>query len=197
MRGLKRRPKLGSRTMRDLLKPAIEYADNGFPVFPHLAKVIRSSHKALAADPAWAEIFLPDGKAAEIGDLLVQKDLAATLRAIADGGRESFYAADCAKSIVRKSDRCGGFFSLRDFAEHQSRWEEPLCATYRGYEVAVPPPNSFGLLLLMQLKILAKHELTKYGHNTAEYLSVQVKAKEDAWRCGPTMARRPVAASTR
>jgi gamma-glutamyltranspeptidase/glutathione hydrolase len=73
---------------------------------------------------------------------------------------------------------------LRDFAEHQSRWEEPLCATYRGYEVAVPPPNSFGLLLLMQLKILAKHELTKYGHNTAEYLSVQVKAKEDAWAAG-------------
>lgn len=176
--------KLGSRTMHDLLKPAIEYADNGFPVFPHLAKVIRSSHKTLAADPAWAEIFLPDGKAAEIGDLLVQKDLAATLRAIADGGRESFYAADCAKSIVRKSDRCGGFFSLRDFAEHQSRWEKPLCATYRGYEVAVPPPNSFGLLLLMQLKILAKHELTKYGHNTAEYLSVQVKAKEDAWAAG-------------
>ena len=176
--------KLGTRTMRDLLKPAIEYADNGFPVFPHLAKVIRSSHKALAADPAWAEVFLPDGKAPEIGELLVQKDLAATLTDIANGGRESFYAGDSAKSIVRKSDGCGGFFSLRDFSEHQSRWEDPISATYRGYEISVPPPNSYGLLLLLQLKILANSDLTKYGHNTADYVSLQVRAKEEAWRAG-------------
>ena len=176
--------KLGTRTMRDLLKPAIEYADNGFPVFPHLAKVIRSSHKALAADPAWAEVFLPDGKAPEIGELLVQKDLAATLTDIANGGRESFYAGDSAKSIVRKSDGCGGFFSLRDFSEHQSRWEDPISATYRGYEISVPPPNSYGLLLLLQLKILANYDLTKYGHNTADYVSLQVRAKEEAWRAG-------------
>ena len=78
--------KLGSRAVADLLKPAIEYADNGFPVFPHLAKVIRSSSNALSADPAWAAIFLPDGKAPDVGDLLVQKDLAATLRSIASGG---------------------------------------------------------------------------------------------------------------
>jgi hypothetical protein len=92
------------------LKPAIEYAENGFPVFPHLAKVIRSSHRALGADSAWAAIFLPDGKAPEVGDLLVQKDLAATLRDIANGGRESFYTGDIAKSVVGKSDGCGGMF---------------------------------------------------------------------------------------
>ena len=176
--------KLGSRSMHDLLKPAIEYAENGFPVFPHLAKMIRSSHKAFGGDPAWAEIFLPGGKAPEIGDLLVQKDLAATLADIANGGRESFYAGDSAKSIVRKSDGCRGFFSLRDFAEHQSRWEEPLCATYRGYEVLVPPPNSYGLLLLLQLKILANYDLIKYRHNTPEYLSLQVRAKEEAVTAG-------------
>ena len=101
--------------MGDLLKPAIEYADNGFPVFPHLAKVIRSSCKPLSADPAWAAIFLPDGKAPDVGDLLVQKDLAATLRDIASGGREAFYAGDIARSIVRKSDGCGGCFSSAGF----------------------------------------------------------------------------------
>jgi gamma-glutamyltranspeptidase / glutathione hydrolase len=176
--------KLGSRTMRDLLKPAIDYADNGFPVFPHLAKVIRSSHTALAADPAWAAIFLPDGKVLEIGELLVQKDLAATLTNIANGGRESFYVGDSAKSIVRKSNSCGGFFTLQDFAEHQSIWEEPLAASYRGYEVTVPPPNSFGLLLLLQLKILAEHDMKRFGHNTPAYVALQVRAKEQAWTAG-------------
>jgi gamma-glutamyltranspeptidase len=176
--------KLGSRPLRDLLDPAIAYADNGFPVFPHLAKVIRSSQKALASDSAWAEVFLPDGKAPEIGDLLVQKDLAATLKDVANGGRESFYAGDIAKSIVGKSDSCGGFLSLRDFAEHRSRWEEPIGTTYRGYEVCVPPPNSYGLLLLLQLKVLANQDLANYGHNTPGYLSLQLKAKEDAWAAG-------------
>jgi gamma-glutamyltranspeptidase / glutathione hydrolase len=183
--------KLGSRPISDLLKPAIEYADNGFPVFPHLAKVIHASHRALGADPAWAAIFLPDRKAPDVGDLLVQKDLGATLREIASGGREAFYAGDIASSVVKKSDDCGGCFSRQDFAEHQSRWEEPLCATYRGYEVLVPPPNSYGLLLLLQLKILAYHDLAALGHNTPECAALQVRAKEEAWRAGQTWLADP------
>ena len=176
--------KLGSRAMRDLLKPAIEYAVNGFPVFPHLAKVIRSSQRALGADSAWARIFLPDGKAPDIGDLLVQKDLAATLRDIANAGRDAFYSGDIAESIVGKSAGGGGCFSRQDFADHHSKWQEPLTATYRGCRVFVPPPNSYGLLLLMQLKILADHDLRTFGHNTPECVALQVRAKEEAWGAG-------------
>jgi gamma-glutamyltranspeptidase len=183
--------KLGSRAMGDLLKPAIEYADNGFPVFPHLAKVIRSSRNALSADPAWTAIFLPNGKAPELGDLLVQKDLAATLRDIASGGRESFYAGHSSKSIIRKSDVWGGSFSRQDFAEHHSKWEEPLSASYRGYQVLVPPPNSYGLLLLLQLKNLANHDLTTLGHNTPECVALQVRVKEEAWRAGQSWLADP------
>jgi gamma-glutamyltranspeptidase/glutathione hydrolase len=183
--------KLGSRAMGDLLKPAIEYADDGFPVFPHLAKVIRSSSNALSADPAWKAIFLPNGKAPDVGELLVQKDLGATLRSIASGGRESFYADDIARSIVGKSDDCGGFFSRQDFAEQQSKWQEPLSATYRGYQVLVPPPNSYGLLLLLQLKNLANHDLTTLGHNTPECVALQVRVKEEAWRAGQSWLADP------
>lgn len=92
---------------------------------------------------------------------------------------------------MQKSERCGGFFSLGDFAEHRSRWEEPLCATYRGYEVCVPPANSYGLLLLLQLKILAENDLAKYGHNSPEYVALQVKAKEEAWRTGQSWIADP------
>jgi gamma-glutamyltranspeptidase/glutathione hydrolase len=176
--------RLGSRGIRDLLKPAIEYAQEGFPIFPHLASIIRASYKTLGADQVWAAVFLPQGKAPKVGDLLVQKDLAATLTDIANGGREVFYAGEIAKAIVRSSGRHGGFFSLSDFTEHRSRWQEPLCAAYRGHEIYVPPPNSYGLYLLLQLKMLADYDLTNYGHNTPEYVAIQLKAKEEAWRTG-------------
>lgn len=176
--------KLGSRSIAELLEPAIHYADSGFPVFPHLASVIRASAKTLAADPAWSRIFLQHSKAPRLGDLFVQKDLANSLRMIAHSGREAFYAGDIARLIVRSSERQGGCFELEDFAAHRSRWEEPLSTGYREYEVCVPPPNSFGLLLLLQLKQLAAYDLTKYGHNTPEYVSLLVEAKEEAWRAG-------------
>ena len=176
--------KLGSRTIAELLEPAIHYADSGFPVFPHLANVIRASEKTLGADPAWCRIFLQHGKIPDLGDLFVQKDLAATLRIIAKGGREAFYTGNIAKFILRASESHSGCFSLDDFAAHRSRWEQALSTSYREYEVCVPPPNSFGLLLLLQLKYLAKYDLTKYGHNSPGYVSLLVKAKEEAWRAG-------------
>src|SRR6266550_3746802 len=176
--------RLGSRNIGDLLKPAIAYAMAGFPVFPHLASVIRASYKTLGNDPAWAEIFLPQGKIPEVGDLFVQPDLAATLAEIVKFGREVFYSGDIAKSIVRSSEGHGGCFSLKDFTEHRSRWEEPLSAQYAGYEVCVPPPNSYGLCLLLQLKMLTDFDLANYGHNTPEYVALQVGAKEEAWRSG-------------
>src|SRR5262245_45862834 len=176
--------RLGSRSIGDLLKPAITYAREGFPVFPHLASVIKGSRGTLGTDPAWAEIFLPQGKIPEVGDLLIQQDLAATLAEVAKGGREGFYSGDIAKSIVRSSERHDGYFCLSDLAEHRSRWEEALSAQYGGYEVCVPPPNSYGLCLLLQLKLLADYDLASYGHNTPGYVALQVGAKEEAWRSG-------------
>jgi gamma-glutamyltranspeptidase / glutathione hydrolase len=176
--------RLGTRNLRDLLEPAIYYAERGFPVFPHFASVIRASYKTLGADPAWSGIFLQGGKVPELGDLLVQKDLASTLAAIASGGREAFYRDEIARAIVAASERYGGCFSLEDFSELKSRWEAPLSMPYRGYEIWVPPPNSYGLLLLLQLKVLADYDLAKYGHNTPEYVALQLKAKEKAWDAG-------------
>jgi gamma-glutamyltranspeptidase/glutathione hydrolase len=176
--------KLGTRSLGALLEPAIHYAENGFPVFPHLATVIRASQKKLGADPAWSDIFLPQGKAPDLGDLLVQKDLAATLQAIARGGRQVFYRGDIAKAIVRASERRGGCFSLEDFTGHRSRWDEPLSTSYRGYDICVPPPNSFGLLLLLQLKWLADYDLRKYRDNVPERVALQVKIHDASWRAG-------------
>lgn len=176
--------RLGSVSIRELLEPAIAYADNGFPVFPHLANVVKSASRTLAEDPVWSKIFLPGGVPPRIGDVLVQKDLAATLRQIANSGREPFYRGEIANVILGTSKRHGGIFSPADFAEHRSKWEEPLHITYREHDVYVPPPNSYGLLLLLQLKCLSEHDLMSYQPGAAELVGLQVKAKETAWRAG-------------
>jgi len=142
--------------------------------------------------PSWANIFLPEGKPPELGDILVQRDLGKSLRQIAAGGREAFYGGEIASRIIRTSEQNGGYFSAADFDEHCSRWEEPLRGSYRGYEICVPPPNSFGLLLLLQLKFLAGHDLAKYRHNTPECVGLQVKAKDEAWSAGQSWIGDPV-----
>ena len=180
--------RLASRKLGDLLAPAIAYAEKGFPVFPHLRNVIQSNRSTLGGDPSWAKIFFPGGKAPDIGDLLLQKDLARTLAAIARGGRDAFYSGDIAESIVADSNRRGGDFALADFAEHRSRWEEPLTAEYRGHEICVPPPNSYGLLLLLQLKILDRRPA---GAVSAEAIAAQVSAHETAWRDGERWVAEP------
>jgi gamma-glutamyltranspeptidase/glutathione hydrolase len=180
--------RLASQKLGDLLVPAIAYAEEGFPVFPHLRSVIQSNSKTLGDDPAWAKIFVPNGRVPSIGDLLMQKDLARTLAAIARGGRDVFYSGDIAGMIVADAKRRGGDFVLDDFAEHRSRWEEPLAAEYRGHEVCVPPPNSYALLLLLQLKILDRRPA---GAVNAECIAAQIAAHETAWREGERWIAEP------
>jgi gamma-glutamyltranspeptidase / glutathione hydrolase len=180
--------RLASRKLGELLAPAMAYAEDGFPVFPHLRNVIQANAKTLGSDAAWTKIFLPHGSLPELGDLLVQKDLARTLSAIGRGGREAFYSGEIAGLIVGESQRRGGDFSLADFAEHRSRWEEPLWTEYRGHEVFVPPPNSYGLLLLLQLKLLDRRPA---GAVTGEAVAAQVRAHEAAWREGEPWVAEP------
>src|ERR1044071_5043172 len=113
--------RLASRKLGDLLAPAIAYAEKGFPVFPHLRSVIQSNSKTLGGDSAWAKIFLPNGRVPDTGDLLVQKDLARTLAAIARGGRAAFYSDGIAEMIVAGSKRRGGDFTPPGFVEPNGR----------------------------------------------------------------------------
>lgn len=180
--------RLASRKLGDLLAPAIAYAEEGIPVFPHLRNVIQSNRKILASDSAWTKIFLPHGKTPDVGALLAQKDLARTLAAIARGGRDAFYSGGIAEMIVADSKRRGGDFTLADFVEHRSRWEEPLSGEYRSHEICVPPPNSYGLLLLLQTKILDRRPADAAS---AKAIAAQIAAHETAWREGERWIAEP------
>jgi gamma-glutamyltranspeptidase/glutathione hydrolase len=170
--------------LKELWEPAIDYAANGFPVFPHLARVIKSFGERGYKDPAWRKIFFPHGKPLQVNELLVQNDLARTLSEISCNGRDAFYDGRVAESICRTFEEKGGCFSLRDFREHQSVWETPVCGSYRGYDVYVPPPNSYGLLLLLQLALLERQDPATLSQNSGATVELQLKAQIRALESG-------------
>jgi gamma-glutamyltranspeptidase len=176
--------RFATRSLKELWEPAIDYATNGFPVFPHLARVIKSFGAHGHLDSAWAKIFFPYGKPLQINESLVQKDLARTLSEIACDGRDAFYDGRVAESICRTFAEKGGCFCLDDFREHQSIWETPIHCTYRGYEVYVPPPNSYGLLLLLQLMLLERKDPTACSKNSGATVELQFVAQSQALENG-------------
>lgn len=176
--------RFATRSLKELWEPAIDYAANGFPVFPHLARVIKSFGVGGQKDPAWAKIFFPNGTPLQVNELLVQKDLAQTMNEIGGNGRDAFYEGRVAESICRTLERKGGCFSLEDFHNHESVWEAPIRCTYRGYEVYVPPPNSYGLLLLLQLALLEKHNFATSIQDSGETVELQLKAQIHALKNG-------------
>ncbi|MGH7833383.1 MAG: gamma-glutamyltransferase, partial [Candidatus Binatia bacterium] len=116
--------RFASRSLQSLIAPAIGYAQDGFPVFGNLERVIASWVKELGGDEAWRRVYLPEGRVPKTGELLRQPDLARSLEEIAGHGREAFYQGWIAESIVRNSRDRGGFFEHPDLSEHRSRWEE-------------------------------------------------------------------------
>jgi gamma-glutamyltranspeptidase/glutathione hydrolase len=173
--------KFGTMELKDLLKPAIGYAEEGFPVSRRLSKALKTGFGKLARHPSSASIFLPGGRALEPGERLVQKALGKTLRLIADGGRDAFYRGEIAEAIAGFSEANGGLFSREDFARHRSMVYEPLRMTYRGYEIFETAPPSQGAILLEELNIIEGFDLSKMGFYSAEAIHLMVEAKKLAF----------------
>jgi gamma-glutamyltranspeptidase/glutathione hydrolase len=167
----------GTRSLAEVLAPAIEYAEDGFPVSEVVAAAWHTIAPRLRDDPAAARTYLVDGLYAPLpGEVFRQPNLARTLRQIADGGRDAFYRGPIAEAIVATSDALGGLLTLEDFARHQSTWEEPISANYRGYTVFECPPNGQGLAALLALNILADDDLAALGPDSPDALHLQIEA---------------------
>jgi gamma-glutamyltranspeptidase/glutathione hydrolase len=170
----------GTMKLSQVLQPAIEYAERGFPVTDVIATDWQAglSHRD---HPDFARTYLPDGKTPAPGDIFVNKNLANTLKKIAAEGPEVFYRGEIAARIVKFAQQEGGFHTLQDFATQTSNWIDPISTTYRGYTVYELPPNTQGLAALQMLNILEGYDVGKMGHNTAEYLHLLVEAKKQAF----------------
>ncbi|WP_042168926.1 gamma-glutamyltransferase [Paenibacillus gorillae] len=172
----------GRLTFAEVLEPAITYATEGFPMSPDQYENTVHQEQMLRSQPGTAAVYLPNGQIVKPGELFVQKELAASLKLIAEQGRDSFYKGSIAHSIVDGLQRIGGLLTLDDFADHNGEWVTPLRGSYRGYDVYQVPPNSQGFVALMALHILEHFDLKQMGHDSYSYYHTIVEALKLAFR---------------
>ena len=162
--------KYGSKPLADVLAPAIEMAEQGFPITENLARGLSGSRKKLEKYPSTTKIWFRNAKPLEMGDILVNKDLARTLRAVAAKGADPFYRGDVAKNTAAFLKANGGIITEADLASYQPYEDAPVHVNYRGTEVYECPPNSQGFVMLEALNIIEGFDLKAMGHNSAPYL---------------------------
>jgi gamma-glutamyltranspeptidase/glutathione hydrolase len=172
--------RFGSRPWRELLDPAIHLAD-GLVVHERLAESLRTYEARLRRNAATMAALLPDGNAPRVGDRLVQRDLAATLRLIADAGKDGFYRGRTA-ALIDAEMRRGGLITRDDLARYAAVWRDPVQFEYRGHTViAMPPPSSGGATLAEMLNILEGYDLEALGYHSAEHLHLWAEAARRAF----------------
>lgn len=189
--------RFGSRPFSELLQPAIRFARDGFAVSTRLAMDFEQQGGDLNG-PGQA-LYLPGGSPPPVGSLLVNPELAASLEAIARGGKEAYYRGAIGRRLAEFVAEQGGHLRASDFAAHTSTWVEPLRNDYLGHTVVVMPPSTQGPAQLAYMEMAKAFPLKEMGHNTPEYLHTLVELKKlafadrDRWVADPEMAEVPIA----
>ena len=170
--------KFGKLPMKELLAPAIAYARNGFPVTEVIAEGWALNAKSLKDYPNFADVYMPNGRTPQKGEIFRNPQLADTLAKIAEGGRDAFYKGDIAQRVEKYMKANGGYLTAADFAAHRSEWVEPVSTNYRGYDVWELPPNTQGIAALQMLNILEAYDIKSMGFGSADYLHLFIEAKK-------------------
>lgn len=190
--------RFGTTTLKQALQPAIRYAEQGFPVSTRLSLDIAAEAKKVVGDSALARTFLVNGVAPAPGTMLVERELGATLRAIATGGARALYRGPIADKIAAFMEREGGLVTAADLANHTSTWQEPISTTYLGKRVLAFPPNTQGATFLQMLNLAELQDLTVMGRTSADYVHVLVEgaklayADRDRYIADPAFATVPL-----
>ena len=171
----------GTRSLADVLQAAIRHAEEGFPVAELTAEQWKESEARLKGDEGGAINYLINGRTPQAGEIFKNPRMARTLRRIADEGAEVFYRGDIAEKIVRCSERLGGLFTLKDFADHRSDWVDPITVNYRSFDIHEMPPATQGFVTLEMLKILEGFDLKSMGPQSADVLHLMIEAKKVAF----------------
>jgi gamma-glutamyltranspeptidase / glutathione hydrolase len=175
------RQRFGTMSFEQLLAPAIQYAEEGFPVSEIIGGGWGRGEGKAGLQAEFMATYFPHGKAPRVGELFRNPHLAASLRAIAKGGRDAYYRGPIARQIVAASQSLGGYFSMQDFEDHQSEWVEPVSTNYRGYDVWELPPNGQGIAALEILNILEGYDIRSMGRHSPDYLHLFIEAKKLAY----------------
>ncbi len=145
----------GTMPLAELLAPAIGYARDGYPVASRTSADWAGAVALMKNDPTLARIFLADGEPPRVGAVHRQPELARTMQAIADGGRDAFYTGEIARDMVDYLRSLGGLHTMEDFANAKGDYVTPISGRFRGYDVHQCPPNGQGVIALLLLNIMA------------------------------------------
>ncbi|MFD0939788.1 gamma-glutamyltransferase [Pedobacter boryungensis] len=169
--------KYGHLKWEDLLAPAIRLAQDGFKLSARQARELNGLKGTFTKLNPLGTALIKETKWVE-GDVLVQTELANTLKLIASKGRSGFYEGAVADSIVAEMQRGGGIITKQDLASYKAIWRKPVTGEYRGYEVVtMPPPSSGGIALIQLLKSVEPYPLTKWGFNSDSTVQLMVEAE--------------------
>ncbi len=173
--------RFGKKKLNEVLAPAIQIAQDGYPVTEWIAQHFASNVDLLRDNEAAAHNFLISDRAPRVGEIVRNPDLAWSLQQIAQGGRDAFYRGEITKRILALSARHGGAFTAKDFSDYTSEWADPISTTYRGWTVYEMPPNVQGIGALEMLNLMEQFDLHSYGLNSTRALHVQIEAKKLAY----------------
>jgi gamma-glutamyltranspeptidase / glutathione hydrolase len=181
----------GTMSFAEVAGPSIALAEAGFPAYRYLVSAIKAAPEVYQRFPSNAAVFMPNGRAPEVGELFYQTDLAATLWEIvtAEGehrgegrkqglaaARDYIYKGELAEKVVAYCQEQGGLLTLEDLAAYHVRCDPPVTVNYRGYDVYGTGPWGQGPVFPQALKLLEGFDLKAMGHNSAEYLHTVIQA---------------------
>jgi gamma-glutamyltranspeptidase/glutathione hydrolase len=187
--------RFGKLSFKEVLQPAIDYAEDGFPVSQrialewHLPEALPLTDCCTSLDPDSVATWYIEGRPPVAGQTYRNPDLAKTFRLLQEQGRDAFYKGEIARAIVAKSTALGGSMTLEDLAGYQGQWVTPAQTGYHGYTLNELPPPSQAWATNLMLNILeacvpawGKGEtLAQLGPRSAKYWHFLVEAKKLAF----------------
>ena len=171
----------GSYPIARLLRDAIEYAEKGFPISHQLSGSISNAFRLFQKETEWRRVYTPNGSAPKPGSVLVQPDLAWSLRLIAEKGRSAFYEGEIASRIVNSMKGHGGIIDSEDLSACSADWEEPISSEYRGFRIYETAPNSQAITALFAFNLLKKFDLPRISNSSAEYFQIMLESCKIAY----------------
>jgi gamma-glutamyltranspeptidase/glutathione hydrolase len=180
---VKAEKRYGNLSLKEVMKPAIKLARNGFRLTWLQAHTFNAHAKRFKQYKSSAKYFTrKDGKSFKAGDLFVQKDLAKTLQRIAAKGRQGFYSGKTAHLIAQEEKKVGGIIDEKDLKNYKAMWAKPIETTFHGYRLHImPAPSSGGIVISQMLDMLKPYNLKKLGFHSAKYIQLLTEVMRRAY----------------
>lgn len=174
--------KFGRLPWPEIFRPAIHYAEHGFPVTEWIQGSWQSSVSKLSADPNASRLLLPGGRPPKLGEVFRNPELAKALRLVAESGAAAFYRGPIAEAILSTSERHDGVFDASDLSEFQPEWVQPISTEYRGWKVYEMPPNGQGMAALEMLNIMERFPIGPLEPDSAEAFHWKIESQKLAYQ---------------